>query len=125
MQKIIKMRFMLSQQHSTSEGAAKDLHETVVVCVQAFAFVTDLYMGTSNQNASFGNAVYGELASAGRNGGVQFNFTDLDRVTLGLGAVGVSSSFHLRSSFRLICAKADGLVCEFCTLLGKQMTELI
>lgn len=46
-------------------------------------------MGTSNQNASFGNAVDGQLASANSNG-IQFNFSSLDRVTQGLGAVGVS-----------------------------------
>jgi len=59
--------------------------------MQASAFVTDLYMGTSNQNASFGNAITGELASAGSNG-IVYNFDRLDHITTGLAAVGVSSS---------------------------------
>ena len=55
---------------------------------QASAFVTDLYMGTSNQNASFGQAITGELASAQSNG-IEYDFTELDRVTNGLASFGV------------------------------------
>ena len=47
-------------------------------------------MGTSNQNASFGNAIGGALASAQSNGLV-YNFSTLDHITTGLAAVGVSS----------------------------------
>jgi hypothetical protein len=61
-----------------------------LLCPQASAFVTDLYMGTSNQNASFGNAIGGKLASAGANGLV-YNFTQLDHITTGLAAVGVGT----------------------------------
>ena len=45
-------------------------------------------MGTSNQNASFGDAITGNLGSAASNG-VDYNLSSLDRVTQGLNAVGV------------------------------------
>lgn len=54
-------------------------------------------MGTSNQNASFGNAIGGALASAQSNGFV-YNFTALDHITTGLASVGVcfhAVTFHV------------------------------
>ena len=51
-------------------------------------------MGTSNQNASFGNAIGGALASAQSNGFV-YNFTALDHITTGLASVGVRAYLFL------------------------------
>ena len=56
--------------------------------VQAFAFVTDLYMGTSNSNASFRDAIGGTLGSSAYAGQI-YNYGALDGLTIGLGAVNV------------------------------------
>ncbi len=55
--------------------------------LQAFAFVTDLYMGTSNGNATLRATIAGNLDTAAN--GVSYNYDILDDLTLGLGAQNV------------------------------------
>ena len=52
--------------------------------MQAFALVSDIYMGTSNSNASFRDVIGGSLASAQSNGEI-FDYGALDALSLGLG----------------------------------------
>lgn len=56
--------------------------------MQAFAFVTDLYMGSANGNASFRGIIGGSLASASSHGEI-YNYGQLDGLTIGLGSVSV------------------------------------
>lgn len=53
--------------------------------IKAFALVADLYMGTSNGNASFRDVIGGSLATAGANGEI-YNYAQLDGLTIGLGS---------------------------------------
>ena len=57
-------------------------------CEQAFALVADLYMGTSNGNASFRDVIGGALASSAANGEI-YNYAPLDALTVGLGSMNV------------------------------------
>lgn len=56
---------------------------------QARALVLDIYMGTSNANATFRGTIGGALDSATSNGET-YDFGSLDALTVGLGAQLVS-----------------------------------
>ena len=49
---------------------------------QTPALVTDLYMGTDNPNATLGTVITGQPDSA-TDGGILYNFTEIDRVAAG------------------------------------------
>ena len=80
---------MFRESERSSYMSQLDFPHKTCPFAQASAFVTDLYMGTSNTNASFGQAITGALGSASSNG-VEYNLTELDRVTQGLAANGVT-----------------------------------
>ena len=53
--------------------------------MQARALVTDIYMGTSNANASFRNVIAGNGGTAATNGET-YDFGQLDELITGLGS---------------------------------------
>ena len=77
-------------------GLLRTLRKLTVHAVQARSFVTDIFMGTSNPNASFRDVIGGPLNSAAANGET-YDFELLDSLVTGLGEQLVSPCLWPRS----------------------------